>query len=101
VTSDSWLKFRVFHDFLRYCELWWGLLFLLIADGEHAIEGLLVRSARKDTGLEENVYERRVYAIGIQGALLKRFKGYSTDSTEFEEVEPGSPAWSKSRKAWD
>jgi len=95
VTSYSWLQVRGFHYFLRYGELWWGLLFLLIADEEQAVEGLLVRTTGKETGLEENVYERRGYSVGIQEPPLRRYKDCSTDSTEFEEVEPGFRAWSK------
>lgn len=96
MTSDSWLKVRAFRDFFRYGELRWRLFFLLIADGEHAVEGLLVRSAGKETGLEGNVYEKTGYAAVIQGAPLGMSKDYSA---EFEEVEPGFPAWSKWR-AW-
>ena len=64
-------------------------------DGEQAVEGLLVRTTGKETGLEGNVYERRGYSVGIQEAPLRRYKDCSTDSTEFEEVEPVFPAWSK------
>ena len=95
MTFDSWLQVRGFHDFLRYGELWWGLLFLLIADEEQAAEGLLVRAAGKKMGLEGNVYERRGYVVVMQDAPLRRYKDYLTDSTEFEMVEPGFPAWSK------
>jgi hypothetical protein len=68
--------------------------FLLIADGEHTVEGLLLeRVDEQDTELEGNVYQRTGYTAGINSAPLKKYKFYSSSSTEYVEVPAGHPAW--------
>lgn len=93
-SRGSWPQVRGIHDYLRFGEYRRDvLLFLLIGDGEHHVEGLLLKNLGKQTALEGRVFERRGYAVGLQNVPLRKYKDYSTDSTEFEEVEPGFPTW--------
>jgi hypothetical protein len=49
---------------------------------------LLFRSrTRKRIGVLGQVYERRGYAVGMQGAAQSKNKIYSSDLTEYEDAE--------------
>ena len=53
----------------------------------------MLERVEKNTRLEGNVYQRRGYVAGIDGAPLKEYKYYSASSTEYVEVPVRHPAW--------
>jgi hypothetical protein len=93
--SKPWPQVRPIYDYdLLHWRKWFT--FLLIADGEHTVEGLLLESVhRMDTRLRGDVYQRRGYAAGIDDAPLKKYTGkdYYSSSTQYVQVPAGHPAW--------